>query len=263
VNDLAVPEPIITGRYITDDLPVTIPIGAHVLIAGVTRSGKSGVLNSIIGSLARRSRFELRGIDLKFGVELEAWRPILRELATTPAEAWRLLGRVELDVERRAEVLKSRGQRRWHPQLGPFSYVLVDEVAELVTCRAKRDRLDSLMRRSLALGVVFVLSTQYPTVEVISSQARAQCEVIVCLRLTRIEHARVVLGPRAVREGLDPTKIDPAERGRGIVQVDGKTREFQAAWLSDEEINSLVRGRHVRPQPGRRSPNAFALEGFM
>ena len=53
-------------------------------IGGIAGSGKSGVLNVILGNLAACPDVVLWGIDLKGGMELRPWASCLARLATTP-----------------------------------------------------------------------------------------------------------------------------------------------------------------------------------
>ncbi len=59
----------------------------NVLVGGIIDSGKSGILNVILGNLAACRDAVIWGIDLKGGMELEPWASCLDRLATTPHEA--------------------------------------------------------------------------------------------------------------------------------------------------------------------------------
>src|SRR5262249_15472709 len=68
-----------------DGTPVRVSVlRRHGLVGGVAGSGKSGVLNVLLGALTGCGDVVLWGIDLKGGMELRPWSPCLRRLATTP-----------------------------------------------------------------------------------------------------------------------------------------------------------------------------------
>ena len=58
-------------------------VGGHVLVGGITGSGKSGVLASILDQVARADDVVAYGIDLKLGLELSYWSDSLVDLACT------------------------------------------------------------------------------------------------------------------------------------------------------------------------------------
>jgi S-DNA-T family DNA segregation ATPase FtsK/SpoIIIE len=108
----AIPWPGPTARSLTDPIElgvfedattVRVPLlRRHALIGGTTDSGKSGVLNVVLGNLAACSDVVLWGIDLKGGMELRPWAPCLARLATTPDEATRLLADAVAVLDARA-----------------------------------------------------------------------------------------------------------------------------------------------------------------
>ncbi len=105
-------------RFDMKPLLLPWPRCPHIQIGGETGSGKSGVCNSIIGELAVHADTAICGIDLKL-VELSPWEDRLTTLATTPAEADRLLVDLRNLIRDRAEFLRARGMRKWEPEHGP------------------------------------------------------------------------------------------------------------------------------------------------
>ncbi|MEU8241785.1 FtsK/SpoIIIE domain-containing protein [Actinoplanes missouriensis] len=76
----------------------------HALIGGTTDSGRSGVLNVVLGNLVACADVVLWGIDLKGGMELRPWTSCLARLATTPDEATQMLADAVAILEARAHV---------------------------------------------------------------------------------------------------------------------------------------------------------------
>src|SRR6202011_1435084 len=115
----SITEPIRLGLF-EDHRPVELRLWEadrqrHVLIAGVNGSGKSGLINVALGSLARCRDLVLWGIDLKGGMEFAAWQPVLDRLANSPAEAKQLLEAASRALDARMELLAGRRWRRWKP----------------------------------------------------------------------------------------------------------------------------------------------------
>jgi DNA segregation ATPase FtsK/SpoIIIE, S-DNA-T family len=108
----SVADPIELGVF-EDAAPVRVPmLRRHVLIGGTTDSGKSGVLNIILGNLSACPDVVLWGIDLKGGMELRPWAPCLARLATTPAEAATLLHDAVKALDARAQAMGRRQRAR-------------------------------------------------------------------------------------------------------------------------------------------------------
>ena len=87
----------------------------HGLLGGVAGAGKSGVLNVILAELVACPDVVLWGIDLKGGMELQPWAACLGRLATTPADAARLLSDAVAVLDTRARQMAADGSRLWAP----------------------------------------------------------------------------------------------------------------------------------------------------
>jgi S-DNA-T family DNA segregation ATPase FtsK/SpoIIIE len=246
-----------------------------MLIGGETGSGKSGVCNAIIGSLAARPDVALCGIDLKL-VELWPWRDRFTSLAVTPGEADHLLVELRNLIAARTQFLQNHGHRKWRPEFGPWLAFMVDELAELqaldadaladaitepdtaqATIRNGRSGqqvrtglLGSLARMARACGVTIVAATQYPSAEVIDQQIRTQLTIRIMLRVASGEQVNVILG-QGYASTVSPTSIAPGERGGlWIVGTPDAPRPVRARahWVSDADVAARVAAtRHLTP----------------
>jgi S-DNA-T family DNA segregation ATPase FtsK/SpoIIIE len=262
-------------RYDNKPLLLPWPYCPHVSIGGETGSGKSGLLNALTGALAALVGVAVCGIDLKL-VELWPWRDRLTVLATTPAEADRLLVDLRNLIACRARFLKANGHRRWEQRFGPWVWVLVDELAELQALdadtlaqavtdpttaqsvlRSSRNGqqvrtalLASLARLARFCGVTIVGATQYPSAEVLDQQIRTQLTVKVMLRVASGEQVNVCLG-QGYGSTVSPTSIGPAERGGlWIVGTPDAPRPLRARahWVTDHDVTARVAAtRHLTP----------------
>lgn len=262
-------------RYDAKPLVLPWPHCPHISIGGETGSGKSGVCNVFLGGLAGLPDVAICGIDLKL-VELWPWRDRLTALATTPAEADRLLVDLRNLIRSRAEFLQSHGHRVWHPRFGPWVVVVVDELAELQaldadTLAAAVDEpatavqilrtgrsgqqvrtalLGSLARLARFCGVTIVGATQYPSAEVLDQQIRTQMTIRIMLRVASGEQVAVCLG-QGYGSTISPTSIGPSERGGlwivGLPDTVVPTRG-RAHWVTDTAVAARVAAtRHLTP----------------
>jgi S-DNA-T family DNA segregation ATPase FtsK/SpoIIIE len=126
----------------------TVP---HWLIVGATRSGKSTLIHALVTRLAPQL-VAIVGIDLKGGLELGVYGPRLSGLATTRAEAVKILSAVLDVVFDRMEDCKRAGVRAVWDLLEPPPpvVVIIDEVAELYLVTNSKDREETAQREQVA-----------------------------------------------------------------------------------------------------------------
>ena len=235
---------VVLGRRF-DGRPCVVPWPGlvHLLLAGVTGSGKSGWSAALIGGLAGDPGTTIVGIDLKGGVELGPWDPRLTSLATSPADATRLLARVYDLVEHRATILRGVGRRDWTPADGPAVLLVVDELAELaaldnhVIAEALRNPgreatqaikqakeevglrlglLASITRLARFVSVTVLCATQYPLAQVVPSELRSNLTGRIAGRVTGREQVEVALG-HGLADVVAPEAISPSEPGVAYV----------------------------------------------
>lgn len=231
---------VVLGRRF-DGRPCVVPWPGlvHVLLAGVTGSGKSGWLVALIGALAGDANTVVVGIDLKGGVELGPWQPRLSALAISPADATQLLARIYELVENRAAILRAAGRRSWTPADGPAVLLVVDELAELAALdnhiiadalrnpgreatqaikQAKEEiglrlgLLASITRLARFVSVTVLCATQYPLAQVVPSELRSNLTGRIAGRVTGREQVEVALG-HGLADVVAPDAISPGEPG--------------------------------------------------
>ena len=179
------------GKNVADVVEVnSLTAMPHLLIAGATGAGKSVFLNSVILSLlCQHDPDELRMIliDPKM-VELVAYNDIphlLMPVVVKPDEVVPVLAWASREMGRRYKVLSDAGYRNLRSynddadaterERLPFIVIIVDELADLMmTAPAEVERhLCRLAQMARAVGIHLVISTQRPSVDVLTGLIKA------------------------------------------------------------------------------------------
>lgn len=201
-SETSITRPVEIG--ITDDgRPVSVLVlRRHALIAGTTGSGKSGILNVIIATLAACRDVVLWGVDLKGGMELQPWASCFDRLAVTPDEANELFRDAVRWLNQRAREKATQGKRVHEPSPEePALVVIVDEYAELP--EEARDCADSIARRGRAPAVTLLAATQKPTQAAMGKDTavRSQMDVRIALRVRERRDVELIIGQGALNAG--------------------------------------------------------------
>src|SRR5215217_8000844 len=160
--------PLQPGVWETGD-PVAVSLAnQHTLLVGATGSGKSMLLNILVGELVAASDVVCWGVDFKGGAELGPWRACLGRVATTPIDTQQLLQAAVAVLDARMGELGRLGRRELAPSpASPALVVVIDEHAELVArCgRPALEAIDSIAKRGRAASVTLILANQRATMD--------------------------------------------------------------------------------------------------
>ncbi|MDW7996689.1 MAG: DNA translocase FtsK, partial [Bacteroidota bacterium] len=261
----------ITGEVYCADL-ARMP---HLLIAGATGSGKSVGLNTMLLSLLFRlcpSELKLVIIDPK-KVELThyamlerhflAFSPDVGEpVVTSPSAAVLALRAVELEMERRYDLLAQTGQRNIvdynrrvregklesHFQRLPYIVVVVDELADLMltAARAVEGPITRLAQLARAVGIHLLVATQRPSVDVITGLIKANFPARIAYQVASRVDSRVILDMPGAEQLLG--------NGDMLFLPGGvpKPIRLQNAYVSAEEVEAVC--AYIAQQPGYEEP---------
>lgn len=163
----------------------------HILIAGTTGSGKSVLLNSIIYT-ALAGRCTMMFIDLK-RVELAKYKKIVNcwGFITDPSEVVQALdGAIETmeDRYRRMEAIEET-----HTAEDPL-FIVIDELADLVTDKAVLERLVKIGRLGRAAEVRLICASQDPSRRTLCAQLMQNFTCCVALRCKSSIESRQITG---------------------------------------------------------------------
>ena len=224
----------------------------HMLVCGMTGSGKSVFMHSVICSILMRQtpdqvRFLL--IDPK-RVEMRKYANIphlLCPIVTDAKEAVEALKRLVDEMEHRYDVFYEACVRdiesynssyapAHHLPPMPFIVTVVDEYADLVT--VAKDASVSIARlaaKARSAGIHLIIATQRPSVEVIDGTIKSNFSTRVALHVKKAADSMTILGKGGAEALL----------GYGDMLVDcGEVSTYdmircQGCYLKDEEIDRI------------------------
>lgn len=228
----------------------------HILIAGATGSGKSVTIHTIITSLLfRNSAEQLRFImiDPK-RVELTLYNNIphlLTPVITDAKKAILALKWATKEMDRRYSILEKHSVRdieSYHEHISdfneddetegmPYIAIVIDELADIMQMypRELESVVVRLAQMSRAVGIHLVLSTQRPSVNVITGLIKANIPTRIALQVASQIDSRTILDASGAEKLL----------GSGdMLYLSGemsKPRRLQAAFVSETEVKKVVK----------------------
>jgi len=220
----------------------------HMLLGGATDSGKSSLVRLAVAANTCADDVFTIGMDFKGGVELGPWREALGAYTKSKSWAHELLCAIAAEgglLDERGAILEAAGRKCWDPKIdGPIIDIVVDEAKELLgdgTPTRVVTAFSSIANRGRALGVQFLLATQFPTLEAIgSSQVRQQIRHRFCFRMEDDSGEGYVV-QAAVRADLIA-----ADRPGTCFMRDGdevKTEPLRVYWISGDTEKAVVQAR--------------------
>jgi S-DNA-T family DNA segregation ATPase FtsK/SpoIIIE len=234
----------------------------HMLVAGTTGSGKSVTIHGLIVSLLYRcgpERLRFIMIDPK-RVELTMYNSIphlLTPVITDAKKAILALKWLAKEMDRRYNILETEKVRdisSYHdnvvkpalekgvkeganpPEAMPYIVVIIDELADIMQAypRELESGIVRLAQMSRAVGIHLILSTQRPSVKVITGLIKANIPARVALQVSSQIDSRTILDTGGAEKLL----------GAGdMLFLSGemsKPRRIQGPYTSESEVKKVV-----------------------
>jgi S-DNA-T family DNA segregation ATPase FtsK/SpoIIIE len=229
----------------------------NALVGGIMGSGKSGVLNVIIATLAACPDVVLWGVDLKGGMEFEPWAACFDRLAVTPQQADDLFRDAVGFLNWRARQNAAAGKRLHDPTPDdPALVIITDEHSELHA--EAHECADSISRRGRAVAVNLIAATQRPTQVAMGrvTSVRSQMDVRICLRVREPRDVDLILGQGASTTGWQTHKF--TQPGEFLISGPEHTipQRHRTYLITDEQVTqhaaqcAPARPRLKPSQPG-------------
>jgi len=234
----------------------------HMLIAGATGSGKSVSVHAVVTSLLYKNPPE----NLKFimvdpkRVELTLYNSIphlLTPVITDPKKAILALKWVAKEMDRRYDILEKSSSRdidSYHknilspalekskkddvlPDPMPYIVVIIDELADLMQSypRELEAAIVRLAQMSRAVGIHLILSTQRPSVNVITGLIKANVPARIAFQVASQIDSRTILDAAGAEKLLGAG--DMLFQGEGM----SKPLRIQGAFISEKEVKAVTK----------------------
>jgi DNA segregation ATPase FtsK/SpoIIIE-like protein len=263
------------GEVFCDDLAKA----PHLLIAGATGSGKSVGINAILASLLYR----MHPRDLKFviidpkKIELSQYKALRdhfiarcpdidEEIITQPQNAVLALKSLEMEMDRRYDILAKVGQRNifdynqkieegkyrdvtdFHHVKLPYIVLILDELADLMITAAKEveEPIARLAQLARAIGIHLIVATQRPSVDVITGVIKANFPARIAYQVASKIDSRTILDMNGAEQLLGNGDMLYLPGGQP------KPLRLQNAFISTEEVELLC--EHIGKQTGYTRP---------
>ncbi len=224
----------------------------HLLIAGATGTGKSVVLNTILLSLLYRhspDMLKLILVDPK-RVELSLYNGIphlITPVIVEPKKVVNALKWAVREMEQRYIKLSDTGSRdvasynaklsAQNKELMPFMVIVIDELADLMAAHGRdvEAAIVRLAQMARAVGIHLIVSTQRPSVEVITGLIKANITSRVALQVASQIDSRTILDSSGAEHllGRGDMLYQSADSG-------AKLRRVQGALVIEKEIKEVV-----------------------
>lgn len=168
--------------------------GKHILIAGMTGSGKSVLMNGMINSIILRDMYKHSTVlcDVKmveFG-KYDNTKHCIR-CATTPNEVEQTLQGTMRMIEERLLDMKERGIKQYDKTT---IHLFIDELADLIlTNRKTTELLQRICQIGRAAGVQVICATQCPLASVIPTKIKVNFPILIGLHTATAQHSRNIL----------------------------------------------------------------------
>lgn len=253
----------VSGNFMFGDLS-KMP---HLLIAGATGTGKSVCINSIITALLYQNSPQ----DLKFimvdpkRVELSLYNGIPHLLTGVVVENGKVINALRWavgEMERRYRLLQDAGSRDIvsyqekvrskakkkyrDPETGettetdleslPYIVIIIDELADLMGSHGKEVEggIVRLAQMARAVGIHLIISTQRPSVEVITGLIKANITTRIAFQVATQIDSRTILDMGGAEKLL----------GNGdllyLSAASPKPKRIQGVFVSESEVKRVV-----------------------
>ena len=225
----------------------------HLLIAGATGTGKSVAINAVLLSLLYRHSPDM----LKFilvdpkRVELSLYNGIPHLITPVIVDTKKVVNALRWSIremEKRYERLSESGSRdifsynakqavAGKKEVMPFIVIVIDELADLMAAHGRdvEAAIVRLAQMARAVGIHLIVSTQRPSVEVITGLIKANITTRMAFQVASQVDSRTIIDMSGAEKLLG--------NGDMLYQAGdtSKPRRLQGAFVTEKEVKDVVR----------------------
>jgi S-DNA-T family DNA segregation ATPase FtsK/SpoIIIE len=216
-----------------------------LIIAGVPGSGKSVVIKLIITTLILQNpdyvTFSL--IDLKEGAAFTRFKNLkqVTNFGKNETDAIDILKKVkaQMDIDYKKivdagyeDVTEAKNKKR--------HFLIIDEAADLADNKVAMELITDIVRKGRGSGYYVIYSTQYPSMQAVSSQIKRNIPTRLSFLLDSSTASVTVLDTKGAEDLPDIP-------GRGIYK-DTKTKIIQTPFMSNALIQQLIQPYIVKKE---------------
>lgn len=227
---------------------------AHIIVSGTTDFGKSNWVNVTINTLIKNKPNEvsLTLIDLKGGLEFSRYKNLkqVKGFATNVEEARDELQNAVNEMDQVTEYLLEKGFSNVKDSgFKDRHFIVIDEAADMAEDKECQRLLKDITRKGRASGLRLIYTTQYPTVETVSSQVKRNCIGRLSFVLDTSTASNVVLDQGGAEQL-------PIIQGRALYK-DIKLIEVQTPYINNDKIKEIIQPHiNIRPRKERVESSA-------
>jgi S-DNA-T family DNA segregation ATPase FtsK/SpoIIIE len=254
------------GHEVTGEL-AGVPTfnGASMLVAGMTQTGKTTLVNGLITCLliAYGDDFDMVLLDGKL-VGLAEWKKIaLRyEASSDPAVMESILDFLIGVVDKRYAEMEQAKANRQRPPSFRWLLFIVDEAVDFYAhngskeskelCARVEEKSRYVVAKGLECGVSVIMSTQRPDKDAIPVSVRSQFQYRICLYVDSEGAAKVALGDSyfTTMAPIKPQLLNPKNKGQAVLYAHGTSTlirgfnfEERFVWDVIDEISARRKKR--------------------
>lgn len=168
----------------------------HALIAGATNQGKSVLIDNLIRQMLGKA--ELHLFDPKL-VELAEFEDDAEEYETEIPKIFKSLKRLAKEMDERYKTLREMKKKNVEGTDIPYKVIIIDEYGDIVVQKTPEskmivDLVQRLAQKGRAAGMHVIISTQRPSVDVISGVIKANFPTRIAFRTASDIDSMVIMG---------------------------------------------------------------------
>lgn len=232
----------------------------HLMIAGSTGAGKSVAVHTVLTSLIYRNHPKILKfllIDPK-RVELNVYNGIPHLLAPVVVDREKAINALRWavkEMDKRYQILsevncrdiasyndyviKKQGSKKQDeevPEVMPFIVIVVDELADLMMAHGREveGAIVRLAQLARAVGLHLIISTQRPSVEVITGLIKANISSRIALRVASQIDSRTIL------DGAGAEKLLGSGDMLFMFTDSTKLKRIQGCFVSEKEVKKIT-----------------------